>query len=165
MGSWKFTIGLKLAETLGMVFVDIDDAIEEVMEMKISDIFMEFGENKFREMETAYFVEIAKQTGHVFSTGGGIVLDPKNRKVLKKYGTTIFLKASTKILADRINNTTKRPLLNDSKNIHLRLEQIWKERKIYYKNSSHHTLDTSKLNPAQVLDEILNLLKVKFENH
>ena len=165
MGSWKTTVGKKLAEAMDMEFVDTDDAIEEVTEMKISDIFKEFGESHFRKMETAYFIEKAKQTGQVFSTGGGIVLGSRNRKILAKYGTTFFLNASTEILAARIHNSTKRPLLTDSEDVQLRLEQIWKEREIYYKGSAHHIIDTNNLNSVQVLDEILNLLKVPFENH
>ena len=165
MGSWKSTVGSELAEALGMEFIDTDDAIEEVTEMKISDIFREFGEDRFREMETAFFIEKAKQTGQVFSTGGGIVLGSENRKVLKKYGTTFLLNASTETLANRIHNTTKRPLLTNSENLHLSLEKIWVERKSLYKNSAHHTIDTDNLNPVQVLDEILNLLEVPFENN
>ena len=94
MGSWKSTVGRKLAETIKMEFVDIDDAIEEVTEMKISDIFQEFGETRFREMETAFFSEKSKQENQIFSTGGGVIMDPRNRNVLKKNGTTIFLNAS-----------------------------------------------------------------------
>ena len=60
MGSWKSTVGRKLAESMDMEFIDTDDAIEEVTEMKISDIFREFGEDRFREMETAFFIEKAK---------------------------------------------------------------------------------------------------------
>ena len=154
-----------MAETLDMEYVDMDDAIEEVTEMKISDIFSGFGEDRFREMETAFFIEKAKQTGQVFSTGGGIVLGSENRKVLKKYGTTFFLNASIEILADRMHNTMKRPLLTNTENVLLRLEQIWKDRKRFYKNSAHHTIDTDKLNPQQVLDEILTLLEVPIANH
>ena len=165
MGSWKTTVGRKLAQSMNMGFIDTDDAIEEIMEMKISDIFSEFGEDRFREMETAFFIEKAKQTGQVFSTGGGIVLGSENRKVLKQYGTTFFLNASIEILADRIHNTTKRPLLSQSDNVQLRLERIWQKRESFYKDSAHHIIDTNNLNSAQVLDEILNLLKVPFENH
>ena len=165
MGSWKSTVGRKLAQNMAMEFVDTDDAIEEVTEMKISDIFREFGEDRFREMETAFFIEKAKQTGQVFSTGGGIVLESENRKVLKKYGTTFFLNASMETLANRIHNTTKRPLLANSENVQFRLEQIWKERKSFYTSSAHHTIDTDNLNPTQVLDEILNLLEVPLANH
>ena len=57
MGSWKSTVGKKLAQKIQMEFIDTDDAIEEFMEMKISEIFYEFGEKKFREMETAFFNE------------------------------------------------------------------------------------------------------------
>ena len=165
MGSWKSTVGRRLANAMDMEFIDTDDAIEEVMEMKISDIFGEFGEERFRDMETAFFIEKSKQTGHVFSTGGGIVLGSENRKVLKNYGTTFFLNTSIEILAKRINTSTKRPLLTDTENIQLRLEQIWQERESFYKDSAHHIIDTNNLNSTQVLDEILNLLKVPFENH
>ena len=165
MGSWKSTVGRELAKTMGMEFVDTDNVIEEVTEMKISDIFREFGENRFREMETAFFIEKAKQIGHVFSTGGGIIMTPENRKVLKKYGTTFFLNSSTEILAKRIYNTTKRPLLYNSENLASRLAEIWEERKSFYKSSAHHTIDIDKLNPKQVLDAILTLLKVPFENN
>ena len=165
MGSWKTTVGKKLAEALDMEFVDTDDAIEEVTEMKISDIFRELGEDRFRKMETAFFIEKSKQIGHVFSTGGGIVLVSQNRKVLKNNGTTFFLNASVETLANRIHNTMKRPLLSDSENVKLRLEQIWEERKSFYKGSAHHTISTDNLNPSQVLDEILNLLEVSLENN
>ena len=165
MGSWKSTVGRKLAETIKMEFVDIDDAIEEVTEMKISDIFQEFGETRFREMETAFFSEKSKQENQIFSTGGGVIMDPRNRNVLKKNGTTIFLNASIETLAKRIHNTKKRPLLTDDNNLKSQLEKIWKERKTYYEDSAHHTIYTDNLNPIQVVDKILNLLENQFENH
>ena len=164
MGSWKSTVGRKLSDALNLEFIDTDDAIEEVTEMKISDIFRDFGEDRFREMETAFFIEKAKQAGQVFSTGGGIVLNPENRKVLK-YGTTFFLNASTNTLANRIHNTTKRPLLANSENLETCLEKIWNERKSLYIGSAHHTIDTDNLNPKLVLYEILNFLEVPLANH
>ena len=77
MGSWKSTVGQKLAEAIDMEFIDTDDAIEEMTEMKITNIFNEYGEKRFREMESAFFIEKAKQEGQIFSTGGGIVLNKK----------------------------------------------------------------------------------------
>ena len=165
MGSWKSTVGRNLASSMDMEFIDTDDAIEEVTKMKISDIFREFGEDRFREMEAAYFKEIAKQTEKVFSTGGGIVLDLEHREILKKNGTTFFLNASINTLADRIHNTTKRPLLQGSENFKSHLEQIWEERKSFYRDSAHHTIDTDNINPAQVMEKILNILAVPLANH
>ena len=165
MGSWKSTVGRKLASTLDMEFIDTDDAIEEMTKMKVKDIFREFGEDRFREMETAFFVEKAKQSGHVFSTGGGIVLSAENRKVLKENGTTFLLDAFPKTLTDRIHNTSKRPLLADSNNLADRLQTIWQDRSELYKNSAHHIIKTDKLKPAQVLDEILKILEVPVADH
>ena len=125
----------------------------------------EFGEVRFREMELAFFKEKSKQTGHIFSTGGGIVLQTENRNILKNKGTTFFLNASTKVLANRIHNTEKRPLLSGSKNFTSLLEKIWIERKEYYEDTSHYTIDTDILSPSQVLGEILNILGVPLENH
>ena len=165
MGSWKSTVGRKLASTLDMEFIDTDDAIEEMTEMKVKDIFREFSEDRFREMETAFFVEKTKQSGHVFSTGGGIVLSAENRKVLKENGTTFLLDAFPKTLTDRIHNTSKRPLLIDSDNLEDRLQTIWQDRSELYKNSAHHIIKTDELKPAQVLDEILKILEVPVADH
>jgi len=165
MGSWKSTVGRKLAETMNMDFIDTDEAIEEVTEMKIFNIFNEFGEDKFRDMEAAFFGEKAKQTGHVFSTGGGIVLKAENRKIIKTRGITFFLHASIEILAKRINNTTKRPLLTGTDNLEGRLQEIWKNRNKYYKDCAHHIINTDDMTPLQVMDEILTLLEVPFAHH
>ena len=165
MGSWKSTVGRKLASTLDMEFIDTDDAIEEMTEMKVTDIFREFGEKRFREMEKAFFIEKAKQPGQIFSTGGGIVLGEENRKVLQNNGICFLLYASPKTLTDRIHNTTKRPLLTDSDNLEDRLQTIWNDRSKFYKDSSHHIIKTDELKPTQVLDEILKILKVSVADH
>ena len=165
MGSWKSTVGSKLASTLDMEFIDTDDAIEEITEMKIADIFSEFGEERFREMEAAFFIEKAKQSGQVFSTGGGIVLNSENRKVLIENGTTFLLNASPNILTNRIHNTTKRPLLTNSENLEDRLQAIWNDRNELYKNCAHHVIMTDDLEPPQVLDEIRMILGISIADH
>ena len=165
MGSWKSTVGRKLAEALKLEFIDTDDAIEEVTEMKVADLFQEFGEEKFREMETAFFVEKAKQKGQLFSTGGGIILSAENRKVLQDDGITFLLDATPQTLANRIHNTTKRPLLSDSDNLEERLQNIWNQRHQFYVDCAHHVISTDDLEPPQVLDEILKILEVSSAEH
>ena len=113
MGSGKSTIGEKLANNLNMEYVDIDDDIESVHQMTIVDIFNQLGEKKFREIESAYFLEKAKQTNQVFSTGGGIILNIENRDILKNNGRTFFLETDCKILLNRIKNISSRPLLDN----------------------------------------------------
>ena len=165
MGSWKSTVGRKLAANLDMEFIDTDDAIEEMTAIKVTDIFREFGEDRFREMEAAFFIEKAKQSGQIFSTGGGIVLGEENRKVLQNNGICFFLDASSQTLAQRIHNTDKRPLLADSDNLEDRLKTIWNDRSKLYKDCSHYIIKTDKLKPVQVLDEILKILEVPVADH
>ena len=165
MGSWKSTVGTKLAATLNMEFIDTDDAIEEMTKMNVADIFKEFGEKRFREMEKAFFIEKAKQPGQVFSTGGGIVLSSENQKVLIENGTTFLLDASPKTLTNRIHNTTKRPLLTNSENLEDRLQSIWNDRNELYKNCAHHVIMTDDLDPPQVLDEIRMKLGISHAAH
>ena len=165
MGSWKTTVGKKLAEALDMEFVDTDDAIEEVTEMKISDIFRELGEDRFRKMETAFFIEKAKQSGQVFATGGGIVLGAEARKVLRENGTTFLLDALPETLAKRIHNTSKRPLLTESDNLEAQLQKIMDERRDYYRESAHHIIATDELQPEGVIGEIMKILGVKVADH
>ena len=165
MGSWKSTVGKKLAQKIQMEFIDTDDAIEEFMDMKISEIFYEFGEKKFREMETAFFNEKSKQKGQIFSTGGGIVLDSSNRDCLQNNGVTFFLSATSKTLVNRMHDTTKRPLLANDGDLQGRLEKIWQERKKYYLESSKFVIETDKLNPDNVMNMIMDELGLSIENN
>ena len=165
MGSWKSTVGQELAISLQLEFVDLDDTIEEMTEMKVADIFREFGEDSFREMETAFFIEKAKQSGQIFSTGGGIVLGEENRKALQNNGICFLLDASTQTLANRIHNTKKRPLLSGSDNLEGTLQTIWENRCELYKDCAHHIIKTDKLEPPQVLDKIIKILEVTIADH
>ena len=158
MGSWKSTVGRELAISLDLKFIDTDDEIEESTEQSIVDIFKQRGETQFRKMETAYFIEKSQQPGFVISTGGGIVAMEANRNALKNNGITIFLKASPETLSYRIKNTDKRPLLHGNDAL-FQLSSIWKERKVFYEASAHLTIETDRLNPAQVLDVIIKKLE------
>ena len=158
MGSWKSTVGKKLATLLDLKFVDTDDEIEEATEQTVAEIFEERGEYQFREMETAYFVEKSQQSGYIISTGGGIVVADANRNALQNNGITIFLKASPETLSHRIKNTNKRPLLHGDDPL-MELSKIWKNRKEFYEASAHLTIETDRLNPVQVLEIIIKKLE------
>ena len=158
MGSWKSTVGQKLALNKTIQFVDTDQAIEKIMSMKISEIYDEFGEEKFREMESSYFIEKSKQTGFIFSTGGGIVLGKKNRNILQSNGICFLLNASPKILASRIKNIEKRPLLNNVEDIEKQLIKIWNKRKKLYNSSAHYTINTENIKPNEIVLQILKIL-------
>jgi len=163
MGSWKSTVGKKLASSLDLQFIDTDDEIEEATAQTVAEIFEERGEAQFREMEMAYFVEKSLQRGFVISTGGGIVISQENRTALQNNGITIFLKATPETLSHRIKNTDKRPLLHRDDSL-MNLSKIWNERETFYTSSAQFIIETDRLNPYQVTQEILKILDVKNEN-
>lgn len=165
MSSGKTTVGKQIAQKLNMEFVDIDDIVEKVTDTPIPEIFEKYGEKRFRDMEGAFFREKAMQTNQVFATGGGVVLDNKNRQVLKNSGITILLRTRSDSLSKRIRSTVSRPLLQDADDLEDRLAFIWDERKSYYESTAHFIVDTDKLSPEIVVQIIIhNFQKINEDN-
>ena len=92
MGSGKSTIGKLLSKKLSLPLIDIDNEIQELMGMSPSKIFNEYGEKRFRLIESAFFKECSKKDDVIYSTGGGIVLDPKNQNILQTRGVCFFFR-------------------------------------------------------------------------
>ena len=84
MGSGKSTIAPLLSDKLKIPYIDIDQDLEEILNCNIVDIFKQYSEERFRILESRYFLEHIKNSSTIYSTGGGIVLDKQNRNALKK---------------------------------------------------------------------------------
>lgn len=110
-GVGKTTTGSRLAKLYGWDFFDTDRLIEERTGVRISDIFEIEGEEGFRTRETRILEEISEHQDAVIATGGGIVLSPYNRQVMKRKGTVVYLKASIDLLLARTRHDKNRPLL------------------------------------------------------
>lgn len=89
--SGKSTISKIIAKELSRERLDTDDMVVESRGMKISDIFQNEGESAFREYETQEIANVSLQNSRVIATGGGIVLNPKNVKMLKQNGMIFFI--------------------------------------------------------------------------
>jgi len=151
MGSGKSTIAPLLSDKLKTPYVDIDQDLMEILSLNIEEIF-NYSEKKFRFLESTYFLEHIKKSPTIYSTGGGIVLDEKNRDALKNSGHTVLLKASVPILNDRVNtNNTKRPLFKNKST----LEKLWNQRKKYYMDCSDVVIDTDNKRPQIIVNEII----------
>ncbi len=113
MGSGKTTIGKIVAEQLGMQFIDTDDFIESKMEKTVAEIFSEFGEEKFREIERENLLKVSEIENAIISTGGGAPCFFNNMDEMNARGTTIYINLSTAELAARLKTTNlkKRPIL------------------------------------------------------
>ena len=149
MGSGKTTIARKLDSD----FVDIDALLEERLGMPIARFFEEKGEAAFRQLEEEVLAELLK-TDKVISTGGGIVISPRNRALLKQNPDNIYLKADFETLYQRISadKDNQRPLfLNNSKED---LAAIFDERQVWYEEVASKVIDVSKLSPEKIIEEL-----------
>ena len=149
MGAGKSTIARNLAPD----FVDMDTLIEERLGMSIARFFEEKGEAVFRQVEEEVLADLLK-TDKVISTGGGIVISPRNRDLLKQNPENIYLKADFETLYQRISadKDNQRPLfLNNSKED---LAAIFNERQAWYEEVASQIVDVSRLSPEEIIEEL-----------
>jgi shikimate kinase len=112
MGSGKSEIGRLLSKKLKIKFIDTDDVIESKYKRTITQIFDEFGEDKFRDIELETISDlIQNKESSVISLGGGSLVNQQNLDIVIKSGLLIYIKSGLEEIWDRINNNTKRPLL------------------------------------------------------
>jgi shikimate kinase len=111
MGSGKTSLGKRVAPCLGLDFVDLDDELERRCGVEVAVIFEIEGEAGFRERECRLLAEIAERSGQLVATGGGAVLDPRNRDVLRRSGSVVWLNATVAQQLRRLERDKRRPLL------------------------------------------------------
>lgn len=115
----KTTVGKRLAEMLKRPFIDTDAVIVRKIGRSIPELFADFGEKKFREIEADVIREIASQQGAVIATGGGAVMYPENVMRLKENGWVCFLDRSLSMLTA----TSDRPLSSTTDDLQKRYEE------------------------------------------
>ncbi len=111
MGAGKTVVGRGLARCLGWRFVDLDAVIEAGEGTSIREVFTRHGEGYFREREKAALGEVLDGSGQVIALGGGAVVDPDNRRLLKERSLLIWLRVSPPTVLRRTVGDGDRPLL------------------------------------------------------
>ncbi|WP_226582984.1 shikimate kinase [Halobacillus litoralis] len=153
MGSGKTTVGEYLGERLGIPCIEMDEQIEKNEDMTIREMFSSYGEEYFREKETAFLSSLEGQA--VVSTGGGVVLSENNQLLLKQ-GTTVYLKAEWETIVERLQGDKNRPLWKgDREERKLRFE----ERLPIYENAADLVVQVDGRSPLEICDEIIQRLK------
>ncbi|HNA98848.1 MAG TPA: shikimate kinase [Marmoricola sp.] len=156
MGAGKTTVGRKLAQRLGVGFRDTDHDVEETAGRSVSDIFVDSGEAAFRELESAAVARALADHDGVLALGGGAVLDPATQQLLKGH-RVLFLKVGISDAAARVGLGVSRPMLLG--NVRGRVRQLIEERTPIYESVATMVLDTSGLDPDQVVELALQMVK------
>ncbi|MEO3814523.1 shikimate kinase [Sphaerisporangium sp. B11E5] len=154
-GSGKSTVGRLLADRLGVGFRDTDTDVEAVAGKPVSDIFVDDGEERFRELEAAAVRGALAGHDGVLSLGGGAVLDPATRELLSGH-FVVYLQVGLSDAVKRVGLGSARPLL--VLNPRSRLKQLMEERRPVYESLASLTVATDDRDPADVADEIVKEL-------
>jgi shikimate kinase len=111
MGAGKTSVGRRLAEKLGIPFVDADHEIEAAAGKPIPEIFADHGEAYFREGERRVIARLLGDGAQVLATGGGAYINDETRARIQEHGVSVWLKADLPLLMKRVSKRPGRPLL------------------------------------------------------
>lgn len=154
-GSGKTTIGTALAERLRLGFRDTDADVEAVAGKPVSEIFIDDGEARFRELERAAIRRALAEHEGVLALGGGSVLDPDTRRLLAGH-TVVYLQVGLSDAVKRVGLAAARPLL--VLNPRSRLRELMAERAPIYERLATVTVDTDGRDPGDIVEEIVKAL-------
>jgi shikimate kinase len=157
MGVGKTRVGTQLAKDLGYLFVDTDSLIEADQRLAITAIFERFGEPYFREVEAKIIREVTAREGQVVSTGGGAVIQDRNRAAFKKAGLVVCLTARPEVIYERIKHETHRPLLQTADPL-IKIRELLESRAQFYAQADV-TIDTSEKPVGDVIQTIKESIK------
>lgn len=141
MGSGKSAVGKKLSFATKWPLYDMDDEIERKAGMPIPEIFAKYGEQYFRDLETAFLRDF-KEDYCIIATGGGVAMREENRKIMKETGLVFFLNAPFRDIWQRIATDVNRPIVQSS--TREELEKLYEERKPNYFQAGHIKVKTER---------------------
>ena len=157
-GTGKSTVGALTADLLGWIFLDTDEMIVSQAGRSIAEIFQEDGESAFRRLERSVLESISRGQRQVVSTGGGIVIDERNRRIMEATGVIVCLEARADTIYRRLSNPAEidgpqavRPLLLHSDPLR-RITSLKTDRQALYAQA-HWTIHTDRLSAAEVASE------------
>lgn len=156
MGAGKTAIGKRVAQLLGLPFVDSDHEIEAVSRMTIPELFETYGEPEFRALEQRVIERLLREGPCVVSTGGGAFMNAQTRNAIAARGVSLWLKAELDLLMERVGRNQNRPLLKnpDPRGV---MQRLMDERYPVYARADI-TMETRDANREIIADEALQAL-------
>jgi shikimate kinase len=157
-GSGKTTVGKAVAKQLGVAFRDTDRDIEQVSGSSISDIFIEQGEEHFRELERAAVTRALHEHDGVLALGGGAILSSETRARLN-HCTVGYLRVGLAAAMQRLHMNRSRPLLVG--NVRGRWQQLAQERDPLYEEVATFSVSTDNRTPQEVAQDVADAINTR----
>ncbi len=159
----KTSVGNYVSEQLGLTFIDADQELESDYETTIPEMVAERGWDYFRTCEKQILKRLCGLDDHVISTGGGAVIDPENRTLLKSRGTVFWLTAAPETIRNRMqtdeNTGVRRPALT-GRGLFEEISSALESRRAYYEEASDFKIKTDDLEVEKIGRLIMESVKI-----
>ncbi len=159
-GTGKTWVASEVARRLNWSFIDTDEEVVRLAGKRISDVFRQEGESRFRVLEREVIEKACQQEQAVIAIGGGAIVDPRNYEALAKNGLIFCLEARPETIHQRLfedaaydSEPEVRPLLNVDNPLE-RIRKLKASRQVYYANADW-TVHTDSLSIDQVVEEVI----------
>jgi len=162
MGAGKSIVGRRLAPKVGLAFTDADDEIAKAANCSISDIFEDYGEEAFRDLEKRVIARLLSEGQKVLSTGGGAFMDSETRALIAETSISIWLRADLDVLVKRTAKRGGRPLL-DTGNPRETLAKLIKVRYPVY-GEADIVIDTGDEPTESTVEKVIEALPAALRN-
>lgn len=169
MASGKSTLGIPIANTLGWDFYDLDEYIVRMTNNTIVNIFRDYGEEYFREIESKALKQLSILPSSVIALGGGTLSYKDNLYTVQDSGKMIYLKSSPENIYQRVKNKINRPLLLGDDFLPLpqeetieRIKSLLKEREKFY-NKADIIFNIDYKYVGRTVDTLVMLIRRKFK--
>ncbi len=163
-GAGKTTVARLLALKSGWAWIDADVELELRAGKSIAAIFADDGETAFRDLESRVLADLVHLDRHVIALGGGAVLRPENRALIRSAGPVVWLTTDAATARKRIQTDAatveRRPALTSQGKL-AEVEQLLAEREPWYQECASLTVDTRDKTPSEIADSILARLPLK----
>ena len=157
MGAGKSSVGKYLAKQLGMDFYDTDEEIEIRTGVDLGWIFDVEGEDGFRKREISVVADLVKLSNVVVATGGGTIITPENRTLIRAHGSVVYLDVTLPLQPSRVINESRRPLLRVQNREEV-IAKLHEEREPHYAELADFRVPTDHRSVRSVADDIINWL-------
>lgn len=158
MGCGKSTVAAQLNQMYGMHVVEMDQEISDRQKMSIPEIFEQYGEEYFRNLESNLLQEIQAGSNQVVSCGGGVVLRAKNVAEMRKNGRIVLLTAKPENVLRRVRGNDDRPILKGRKTVK-DIAELMEARREKYEAAADIVVATDDKSISTICEEIMQRIK------
>jgi len=157
MGSGKTTIAEGLSSLLERERIEMDELIAQKQQMTIPEIFAEYGEAYFRNLESNTLIELQKKRQVIISCGGGVVVREGNADHMKKHGRIVLLTANSQTILERVKGNDERPILKNNMNTEF-IDELMEKRRKNYLSAADIVIETDQKDVLEICQEIISKL-------